>query len=257
MKYASLLAAAAIVLTGNTFALIHAWHNRTGTIETDITLTERELELSSNLSNDDSGVTLSLRWTEPRRTLFRQVPRWLDQNILRQLGFDTSVAPSDGNAAEFYGRQRPRQVFVALEYDGPAWRKLLSELEQEARDHPEVFSSRLPPYLLEPQTHLIAVDASTDASRLRGRHPDRHSTIILPAVVRIAVQPSDPTAPEEVQRPGHVFGTLQEIPTAIHVPKPFSDLFRRMPKDRSKWHYRVHLRFGASFEPWIAGVEFP
>ena len=47
MKHTSLLAAALIVLIANTFALAHAWRNRSGAMTTDITLTERELPLSA------------------------------------------------------------------------------------------------------------------------------------------------------------------------------------------------------------------
>lgn len=42
----------------------------------------------------------------------------------------------------------------------------------------------------------------------------------------------------------------------MHVPWPFSDAFCRLPQDRSKVRYRVHLRYGASYEPWIVGFEF-
>ena len=43
MKRTSLLAAAAIVLIANTFALVHAARNRSGSPESDVTLTQREL----------------------------------------------------------------------------------------------------------------------------------------------------------------------------------------------------------------------
>jgi len=47
---------------------------------------------------------------------------WLDQPKLQGLGFDCSVNPSSPDSARYYERQRARQVFVALEYDGAAWR---------------------------------------------------------------------------------------------------------------------------------------
>ena len=70
MKRASLLAAAAILVVANTFALVHAWRNRSGSIETDITLTERELPMSYNLNEDNTGVSLDLRWMYPERASF-------------------------------------------------------------------------------------------------------------------------------------------------------------------------------------------
>src|SRR5438067_11450665 len=125
MKRASLLAAAAIVLVANAFALVHAWRNRSGPVEADITLTERELPMSYSFDDDDSGVSLDLRWLNLAWVSFglERPPLWLDQKALQELGFDTSVAASDEKASEFYQRQRARRGFVALEYDGPAWRK--------------------------------------------------------------------------------------------------------------------------------------
>ena len=91
----------------------------------------------------------------------------------------------------------------------------------------------------------MAVDADTDPVRLRARHPDRHSIIVVPALVRIVWK----------EGPAQVAGWIQEIPSSIHVPQPFSDGFRRLPKDRSTVHYQVHVRYGASYEPWIVGVD--
>src|SRR5947208_1783831 len=122
MKRASLLLAAAIVVVANAFALVHAWRNRSGPIQTDITLTERELPVSYRWNEDESGVALDLRWLNPAWASFgwERAALWLDQKALQELGFETSVAPSDEKAFEFYQRQRARRAFVALEYDGPA-----------------------------------------------------------------------------------------------------------------------------------------
>ena len=231
MKHATLLAAVAIVLVANLFGLVHAWRNRSGPLEADITLTERELPLAYRSNDEDSGVGLDLRWSDPGRVLFPRgdFASWLDQEKLQELGFDTGVAPSADKAAEFYQRQRARRAFVALEYDGPTWREHFENVRPS-------------------ESRLTAVDASTDAARLRARHPDRSMVIIVPAVLRIAVWPS---------RPASVRGSVELASSSIHVPRPFSDGFRRLREDRRAAIYRVHLRYGASLEPWIVGVEFP
>ena len=97
MKRTSLLAAAAIVLVANAFALAHAWRNRSGAVTADITLTERELPLAYNSDDDDSGVAFNLRWTDPQGFIYAAYDPspWLDQNHLQELGFDISLAPSD------------------------------------------------------------------------------------------------------------------------------------------------------------------
>ena len=256
MKRALFVAAAAIVLVANAFAVVHAWRNRSGRITTDITLTERELPVSYNSNLDDSGVTFELRWLDPAWALFgwEQAAVWLDQNTLKELGFDTSIAPSDDKATEFY-QQRARRAFVALEYDGPAWRKHVEDTDVQDRLRGQLYPT-VPRHLHEAETHLVAIAASTDPVRLRARHPDRNSVIIVPAVVRIAVVPFFPATGGRPSTPAHLSGSVQEIPSSIHVPRPFSDAFRGLPTDRSRrMAYQVHLRFGASYEPWILGVE--
>src|ERR1700730_4972868 len=113
MKRGSLVAAAVVVLVANGFALLHAWRNRSGPVESDITLTQRELPKSYDKMDEDSGVALNLQWIDKQG--WSSLSPWLDQKILQEVGFDTRVAPSDKAASDFYARQRARRVFVALE----------------------------------------------------------------------------------------------------------------------------------------------
>jgi Domain of unknown function (DUF4824) len=247
VKQGSLLGAAAVLLASNGLVLMHAWQNRSGPVESEIILTERELSVPYAI-DEDSGVSFNLRWIDPNQwsPLYNSL-RWLDEKTLHQLGFDTSVAPSAESALEFYQRQRSRRAFVALEYDGPAWRKWIDEFEDKVqRQSPPANVSQR-----ETSTRLVAIDAATDAALLRARHPDRGSVIIVPAIIRIGIEP------QGANRSPHVYGAIQEIPSTIHVPPPFSDSFRRLPRKRDDTKYRVHLRYGRFLEPWIVGVEFP
>jgi len=249
MKRASLILAAAIVVIANVFALVHAERNRSDPAESDITLTERELGLSYNPNDEDSGVSLNLRWTDPGVPTYarQRTEVWLDQRALRELGFDTSVVASDQRANEFYQRQRPRRAFVALEYDGPAWRDVLARDDRELSGLPKSTQSEA---VRQYSSRLVGVDADPDAARLRARHPDRSSVIIIPAVVRIAIVPPFPNQ----KGSSLLSGSVQEVPFEIHVPRPFSVAFQRL-QDRNRAKYRVHIRYGASLEPWIVGVE--
>jgi len=249
MKRATILAVG-IVLVSNAFALVHAWRNRSGPVDADITLTDRELPLSYVAVSDDSGVALNASWKDPRWMLYAWRPRhWIDQAALRELGFDTTLAPSDPSAVDAYRRQRPRRAFVALEYDGPAWRNWLGDLEQDATEHSE--RSSISDGQRQSASRLMAVDVGKDAAQLRARHPDRTSVIIVPALIRIAAEPAELANASAPARPALLSGSVEDILTSIHVPLPFSAVLRPL---RSA-NYSVHLRYGASHEPWVVSVQ--
>jgi hypothetical protein len=245
MKRTGLFAAAAIVVLANALALLHAWQNRSGPVDADVTLTERELSLPYRAGDEDSSVSLGLHWIQPEQWQLpepqRRIPRF-DAAMLRQVGFDTSVPPSDPRARDFYRRQRARPAFLALEYQGPAWRKHVEETANvSGHDH-------------DSEPRLVFIDASGDREALRRRHPDRNMVIVLPAVVNIGLV-DPPSSPGEASVPAQLFGWIRDIQYSIHVARPFSDSLRNLPHDRTKVSYRVHLRYGAALEPWVAGVE--
>ena len=171
MKHAGLLAAAAVVLLANAFALIHAAINRSGQPEAEIVLTERELNYFP--SADDSGVTLNLRWVDLSPAYYSsalnpedlEARTLLNQAKLEALGFDCRVAPSDPKAATFYSRPNARTGFVALEYDGAAWQSWIEW--RERIEHVPVGQKRAIDYERVSGTRLAVIDAGPDAAALR------------------------------------------------------------------------------------------
>ena len=259
MKSLSLIASAAIIVLANLLALFHAMRNRAGTMEADLTLTQRELRYFNRSAPDDSGVSLHLDWTDPNAYYFSDKgvnpAAWLDEKKLQSLGFRCSVNVASPDAKSYYERQRPRRVFVAFEYDGPAWRAWAEDYER-ARANRRTGAQPGSSTLLV-QSRLVAIDADLSPLKLRGRQPDRQTVLVVPAVVSITLQPGDSRARLEPR----LAGNIRQIPSSIHVPRPFSDEFRRLIKDPTgtldhSAVYRVRLHYGALFEPWIAGLEF-
>jgi hypothetical protein len=268
MKGGSLVAAISVILIANALALIHAVRNRAGSPEAEVTLTQKELQyLNRAPSDDDSGVSLILKWTDPDRFPFPQMDssgNSLDQQKLESLGFDCSVKPEGADAPRFYERQRPRRAYVALEYDGPAWQAWFAAyglVIREQQTGNRIYNN-LTESGLNGSSHLVTIDADLDAGKLRARHPDRASVVILPAVVGITIVNFPyPGMPRNPGRPARLRGNIREMSTSIHIARPFSDAFRRLGLPRSATPrrdllYRVHLRYGASLEPWVTGVEF-
>ncbi len=254
MKRVLLGAAAAVIVFANAAAWIHGARNRAGQPQAEIVLTDRELWYQPG-DSDDSIVTLLLRWTytsfDAPGVPGGQVVEWLDRSKLQSIGFDCSVDPSDKSAELFYRRQRSRKAFVALEYDGPAWRAWIEAQQAAVVSLLGPAGSRRES-LYENSTHLAPIDAGLDADALRARHPDRHSVLIVPAIVVAWVRGPTPKA---------TVGRIVDLPQTIEVPLPYSDGFRRIPRlgpgsVQQRAHYRVHLSYGASLEPWVTGVEF-
>lgn len=253
MKNASLIAAAGILVVSNASILLDALYNRLGPPDADITMTQLEVRYFPVSANDeDSGVTLTLVWTDPAALPWPNLsdfPDWVGRPLLQKLGFDCSLDPSAPGADRFYQRQRPRQGYVALEFNGPAWRfwreaYLRSIDEQNAKHPPHPVTDQDPP-----RSHLMAIDADSDRRALRARHPDR-GIIVLPAVISIVSQPYSKWP---------LIARIDEIPTSIHVPRPFSARFTALSQGKTRYlfdrSYRVSLRFGALLEPWVTGVE--
>jgi hypothetical protein len=265
-KHASLAAAVAIVLLANAFALVHAARNRSGEVQADITLTDRELNYYRDY--EDSGVALTLRWIDPSQTYAPVATpediaanTWLNQTNLRELGFDCSVAPSDTNAYTFYSQQSARTGYVAFEYEGDAWKRWLEFRRRIADAEPRLPGQRSTDVSDQRWgSRLVAIDAAADPASLRARHPDRNRILILPAVIRISV--AGPwTGTDRRQIPPYLKGFIQEVPSVIHVSKPFSDVFRNQTQTsrddkREDALYTVRLLYGRFLEPWVTAVNF-
>lgn len=87
------------------------------------------------------------------------------------------------------------------------------------------------------------------------------SVAIVPAVIGIGLTPypnsgikPDPKDPPRIQ------GSIRQLASSIHVPRPYSDAFPRLdPRqnvNNSDLSYKVRLRYGSLLEPWVTGVDF-
>jgi Domain of unknown function (DUF4824) len=267
-----LLAAVGLLVVSNAFVLAHVAMNRSGEADSEMQLTARELQYYGG-RNDESSVVLMLRWTntapEYPTGLPGEAPVWFDQKKLEEIGFDLSVPASSPKASRFYENQRSREVFVALEYDGPAWEAWLKDreprLEKETSYGPQVAQAdRLE---IERQTtpRLITIDVARDPAELRRKYPDRKRVMILQALVRAKLEPERRASQTAPLRPAYFRGAITRLAIeSINVPQPLS---RRLEgQSYSPWTYdgnrvkiqqppySVTLRVGSKYEPWVTDV---
>lgn len=246
-KYASLYAAAVLVLVSSAFALIHAARNRSGPPTAVITLTDHELACTRD--RDDSGILLRMHYSHLYQDPY--APAWLSPSQIRALGFDTSIDPEDTRAYDYYRRQRSRRAFVAFEYDGPAFQRALGAVDEPQRRGQEGRSSR-----------LIPVDASLNAQELHAKYAGRPDVLILPAILRIMSETTWSATATRAAKPARLNVAVLQVANEIHVPLPFSETFRRLPvttrpENSEQPLYRVTLRYGRFYEPQITAVSVP
>ncbi len=248
-----LLAAVAIVCLTNVGALTLGALNRTGRPDAEMTLTERELRLEHDA--DSTATTLRLSFVER----FDNEGEWLTCPKLENLGVSCAPPPAGADAERWYARQPERAAYVVLEYDGAAWQAYRDAEKRRLEEARRTYKTAAPDdsdSLLEGYSHLVAIDADSDANALRSRYQDRARYLITEARVSIYGR-SVPNAKGETRLSGTI-GPAS--PSTINVPKPYSSMFASM--DRSSYalstehppRYWVTLRYGRFHEPWITNA---
>jgi len=273
--HATLAGLALIVLT-NAVALAGAAFNRSGEPQGTLRLTERELSVPYvwRSKKEDSGLTLQLHWRSLPSERHDSIgygnvydeagsqPEWLDARKMVALGF-AAQAPSDVhpvNGTSRYLQQLPREAFIVLELDGPAYQESMRRAEQEAAaleasikargpGSPRALERSSPPSEL--RSRLFAVDAGLDRDALRSKYPDRTKYAIVRGRIR-------PTTGDHASDAGGAIDSLSA--GDINVPLPlrpvFDGLSSRRYGDPGKpaARFDATVVFGQRSEPWLASA---
>jgi hypothetical protein len=218
---------------------------------------------------------LELRWEQhdSNRPRYYGSP-WFDRAKLEQLGYDCRVPIDDPEAAQFYAHATSRKAYAVLEYEGPAWKAVLADKEQEVARMPDLVhrKERTLKELEEAKkdlqrlrtsgSRLVLVDVGRDADRLRENYPDAHRYLIAPAIVAL-MHFRAWTEKDGKFHPAYLNGRVQKLMVEeIHVPLEYRPLLNRLLEDdqrRSREsqepRYRVSLRYGQRLEPWLEEVQ--
>ena len=257
----------ALVVLTNAVALGGAAYNRMGAPEGTLKLSERELvaPYDGGRTSENSGLSLRLRWRTLASAPASRNGRlalggngvgtaWLDERKMRELGFDIDTPTTV--PAQARRSQLPREVFIVLEFDGPAYQESLRRaeavasqagsgsteheaIEQEARSALQAEQSN--------ETRLFAVDAGVDRSALRAKYADRAKY----AIVRGRVRPVDNG--DHVFIGGEIDGLgVDEVNVPLRMRPVFDRLERSAPGAGT--HFDATVVFGARSEPWLASA---
>lgn len=269
----TLIAGVILILLTNAVALAGVYWNRSGELESLLTLTERELQLPYRwgTNRENSGIALRIGWRvlsadkDWGYPYARGNPEWLDQAKMLSLGFEAVPAADAGDGYRRNERQLGREVFVALELDGPAYRQALERARQRAAAEDAKLAAlpddrrtrddakRARDELKQEEQHnsrLFAVDAGLSVAQLRARYPERDRYAIVRAQVR-------PWSNEKSGLTGHI----DEISVKqINVPHEYHALFEgnqrhAAPPGAAGTAFQASVAFGQRLEPWLVGAR--
>jgi len=250
-----------IILSGVAF-------NKTGTKESHITLTQRELKPPYWTNRENSGSALKISWQSLGQETYNRYsgwryPFWLNEKKLKELGFNM-------NTDDHKKLPISKEVFVVLEYNGNSYNKALNsaqaqfkekkklyETDRENREAKNKFDSAKKQLerVRVTQSRLFAVDAGLNPEKLRTKYKDRSHFIITKAIIK----PRFNSWKDKKE----ITGQIQKLSTGnIHVSLKHGKILKSILKDKKSNRndivpprYKVELAYGSRFEPWIISVE--
>jgi len=260
----------AVLAAANSLMLTRVEDNRKGEPDAVLWLTERELPVAGHLEIENSGMALRFVWRclgSGDTEVTDRWPSWLTAGKLQELGFRLASGVPGGEPRM---RQLAREVFLVLEYNGPAYLEALRRAERALEKEEEAIRANPGDKSLQAsrqqskkriraeelsQSRLFAIDAGTDPRQLRTRYSNTSRFIIVRGVIRL--QPSTGGNRETVA------GAIDSLSIdSIHVPLEYRriiDAFVQQGKPQQNegkmTRYGVLLAFGSRLEPWIAGVR--
>jgi len=294
MRQRGMLIAVGLVLLVNAIVLVGAATNRSGEPDAVVTLTERELPLSSYdgyADRENTGLGLRLNWSQGRtrsvRTAFQPAgstgrPDWFDKAKLEAVGFDCTMPLDDPHAEIHYAKMLPRKTYAVLEYEGNAWEAWLANERKDLADmasnvkkgevSPKQLTDARQVYERDARTHsrLCVVDVGNDPAALRQQYGDRARFLIFPATVRLSYYKPGVLGDDFSRQPWQLSGLIEQILTdEISVPKGHRAILEKLLRtDRERTRdyspyaerqrdpaYAVTLPVGKRHEPWVAGIR--
>lgn len=237
--------------------------NRSGSPESRLTFSERELGLAYQRIRENSGLSLRLSWRILPRNEEDDIaghwgsPHWFDADKLTALGYDVAELLRLEESGKYYWDTLSKEVYIVLELGGTPYREVLrrAQLKFDTAPESELDAARRKLQREQRQmSRLFAIDAGLDPAALRQQYGDRqHYLIAKGQVVPIF---------STHKKRREVAGRIRRLSIEkIYVPLKWHRVFDTLPpKDDWKRNeiggprYQVRLAYGKRCEPWIEEV---
>lgn len=263
-RHKALMIGASIILLTNAVALGGVAYNRSGTPDSSLTLSERELSYNIYQRDDDSGMAVSLLWKvlskdilgAPRKDAsydwynYSNEAHWLTDAKMLELGFDVKPPVNREAGVYRYKQLKDREVFLLLEFNGPAY----ATYARQAKLHASALGSKeeATRQIKEAEdkvSRLFVIDASTNADALRQHYPNRAIYVIAKGVIGAHWQGTG----DKPQLSAYI---SRLSVSSLHVPKPHDAVLTTYNGDNNaNANYRIDVDYGKRYEPWITSAR--
>ena len=251
-----------VLIFTNIVVLLGVNSNRNSSLTNSIILTERELELANNIYDENSGVSLRIRWrllAEDKMLSYYYIRQasWLDSKKLQALGFNTAKILKQKK----YAVAEEKEVFLVLELDGVSYQKALQQsknnvikVEKEKNNTRSLENAKRDLHVEQNSaSRLFVLDADINYNTLREKYQNLKNHIIVKGIVK---------AHHEVIKK-EVYGYISRLSvSALHVDidnrqtlKKLTNLRLQDYNTKESPRYKVKVTYGDRYEPWIEDIS--
>lgn len=253
------MVAFALLIMTNIVVLLGVYLNKSGEVTSEMTLTQRELKVPYYISKENNSMSLRVIYRVLNKGTYSHLSYWLDSVKLKKLGFDT-----DKYLSVNYKIKIPKkEVFIVLEYNGESYKKSLESAKEDLAEKQALYnanknsSNKKMDYESAKRdltsekisaSRLFAVDAGLDYDMLRQKYASKSDYMIVKGLVRVRVN--------------HKLKTLdaytEELSIEkIHLPYKFKHILKGIKPSKfyEKPKYKVKVKYGSRYEPWISSVK--
>lgn len=265
-RYKALVIGTSIIILTNVVALGGVAYNRSGTADSSLELSERELSYNIYQRDDNSGVAVSLLWKvlskgilgAPRKDIsydlynYSNDAHWLTAAKIAELGFDVTTPDIREAGVYRYKQLKDREVFLVLEFNGPSY----AVYTRQVKVHANALSSKEEAIRQiaeadDKVSRLFVINAGTNADVLRQRYPNRSMYIIAKGVVGANWQGTGD------KHELNAYISRLSV-SSLHIPKPHDAVFSAYnsgTSNRADVSFRIDVDYGKRYEPWITSAR--